>query len=50
MAVLLRGDFDASQLRSLARKAKDGPDARRLLTLAPIYDGATWTEAAKIGG
>ena len=37
----LRGDFKASQLRGLARKTKDGPQARRLLTLAAIYDGAT---------
>jgi hypothetical protein len=50
MAVLLRGDFDASGLRGLAKKTKDGPQARRLLALAAIYDGATRTEAAKIGG
>jgi transposase len=48
--VLLRGDFKASQLRGLARKTKDGPQARRLLAVAAIYDGATRTEAAKIGG
>jgi len=46
----LRQDFDASQLRSLAKKTKDGPQARRLLALAAIYDGAMRTEAAKIGG
>jgi transposase len=46
----LRGDFKAYQLRGLAKKTKDGPQARRLLTLAAIYDGATRTEAAKIGG
>src|SRR5260370_40177886 len=46
----LRQDFDPSQLRGLARKTKDGPQARRLLALAAIYDGATRTEAAKIGG
>src|SRR5258705_10652957 len=46
----LRRDFDASLLRSLARRTKDGPQARRLLALAAIYDGATRTEAAKIGG
>ena len=45
----LRQDFDASQLRGLARKTKNGPQARRLLALAAIYDGATRTEAAKIG-
>jgi transposase len=48
--VALRGDFKAPQLRGLARKTKDGPQARRLLAVAAIYDGATRTEAAKIGG
>ena len=48
--VPLRGDFDAGQLRGLAKKTKDGPQARRLLALAAIYDGATRTEATKIGG
>src|SRR5215475_7554463 len=46
----LRQDFDAPQVRGLARKTKDGPQARRLLALAAIYDGATRTKAAKIGG
>ena len=31
--VSLRGDFKASQRRALARKTKDGPQARRLLAL-----------------
>jgi transposase len=46
----LRRDFDASQLRGLARKTKDGPQARRFLALAATYDGTTRTEAAQIGG
>ena len=46
----LRQDFDASQLRGLAKKTKDGPQARRLLALAALDDGAMRTEAAKIGG
>jgi transposase len=50
MTVLLREDFDAARLRGFAKKTKDGPQARRLLALAAIYDGATRTEAAKIGG
>ena len=33
-----------------AKRSKDGPQARRLLALAAIYDGASRTEAAKIGG
>ena len=50
MAIPLRSDFDAVSVRSLAKKAKDGPQARRLLALAAIYEGASRTEAAKIGG
>ena len=37
-------------MRAAAKRSKDGPQARRLLALAAIYDGATRTEAAKIGG
>ena len=50
MPIPLRTDFDAAALRALARKTKDGPQARRLLALAAIYEGATRTEAARIGG
>ena len=50
MPIPIRSDFDAPQLRVFARKTKDGPQARRLLALAAIYDGATRTEAARIGG
>lgn len=50
MPIPLRSDFDALQLRTIARKTKNGPQARRLLALAAVYDGATRTEAAKIGG
>src|SRR5450631_1188651 len=46
----LRWDFNAAQLRGLAKKTKDGPQARRLLALAVIYDGRTRSEAAKLGG
>src|SRR5882672_1953096 len=46
----LRGDFEAAQLRGLAKRTKDGPQARRLLALAAIYDGGTRSEAAKLGG
>jgi hypothetical protein len=43
-------DFDAQATRAAARRSKDGPQARRLLALAAIYDGATRTAAARIGG
>ena len=50
MPTPLRSDFDADTVRAAARKSKDGPQTRRLLALAAIFDGATRTEAAKIGG
>jgi transposase len=50
MPIALRDDFDAQSLRTAARNAKDAGQARRLLALAAVYDGATRTEAAKIGG
>jgi putative transposase len=50
MPVPLRSDFDPAALRSIARKSKDRPRARRLLALAAIDEGATRTEAARIGG
>jgi hypothetical protein len=39
MPAPLRSDFDALQLRMIARKTKNGPQARRLLALAAVYDG-----------
>ena len=50
MPIPLRADFNAGLVRAAAKRSKDGPQARRLLTLAAIYDGATRTEAAEIGG
>ena len=50
MPVPLRTDFDAAALRAIARQTKDGPQARRLLALAAIYEGASRAEAARIGG
>jgi transposase len=49
-AILLRGDFDAAHLRALARQSKEAAQTRRLLALAAIYEGASRTAAAKIGG
>jgi transposase len=50
MPLPLRSDFDALALRVAARRSKHAAQARRLLALAAIYDGATRTEAARIGG
>ena len=49
MAIPLRSDYSAEQLRSTAKGSKDAAQARRLLALAAIYDGASRTEAARIG-
>jgi hypothetical protein len=50
MPISLRDDFDAQTFRAAARRSKDGPQARRLLAIAAIYDGAARTETARIGG
>ena len=47
MAIALRGDFDAPGLRAAARKSKDPAQARRLLALAAVYDGATRTRGGQ---
>jgi putative transposase len=49
MPIALRCDYDAAQLRAVARRSQDAGQTRRLLALAAIYDGATRTEAAAIG-
>jgi transposase len=50
MPLPLRSDFGAPALRAAARRSKHAAQARRLLALAAVYDGATRTEAALIGG
>ena len=47
--VPVRQDFDAATLRSLARRAREAGQARRLLAMAAIYDGGSRGEAARIG-
>src|SRR6201995_4524961 len=49
-AIALRSDYTADQLRRLARQTKDVAQARRLLAIAAILDGASRAEAARIGG
>ncbi|RKK03836.1 helix-turn-helix domain-containing protein [Pseudoroseomonas wenyumeiae] len=50
MPIPLRADFDAAALRAAAQQTKDAAQARRLLALAAVYDGASRTEAARLGG
>ena len=49
MPIHLRADFDAAAVCFAAKRSKDGAQARRLLALAAIYEGASRTEAAAIG-
>lgn len=49
-SILLRTDFNATRLREMARSSRDGHQVRRLLSLAAIYEGASRSEAAAIGG
>jgi transposase len=46
----LRPDYDAALLRAVAGRSNNADQSRRLLALAAIYDGATRSEAAAIGG
>ena len=49
-AIALRGDFEAADLRRLAKASKDAAQSRRLVALAEIYDGGRRSDAARIGG
>jgi transposase len=49
-AIALRGDYDARQLRGLAKQSDDADQTRRLLALAAIYDGGSRGEAADLAG
>ncbi len=46
----LRSDYNGNDLRYFAKRTDDVTQARRLLSLAVIYDGERRTDAAKIGG
>src|SRR6478752_3530550 len=48
--IAVRIDYTADQLRRLARRTKDVAQARRLLAIAAVLDGASRAEAAKTGG
>jgi transposase len=49
-AIAVRTDHSSQQLRRLASRVKDAGQARRLLAIAAVLDGATREDAAKIGG
>ena len=49
-AIPLRTDYDATDVRGLARKANDPNQVRRLLAIAAVYDGMRRAAAAAVGG
>ena len=49
-AIPVRTDFTVDEVRQFARRAKDSAQARRLLAIAAVLDGASREAAAKIGG
>ena len=48
--ISLRGDFDSRRVRALASSSRDAEQARRLLSIAAVYDGMSRTDAARVGG
>lgn len=50
VAIQLRTDYTADDLRALARESHDSDQTRRLLSLAEIYDGGSRGRAGRIGG
>ena len=49
-AIAVRTDYTGGKLRQLAKRAKDAAQARRLLAIAAVLDGASREEAATAGG
>src|SRR5262249_9700176 len=49
-AIPVRTGYTAGEVRRFAQRAKDAAQARRLLAIAAVLDGASREEAAKIGG
>jgi transposase len=49
-AVPVRTDYTAGEVRRFAKRAKDAAQARRLLAIAAVLEGASREDAAKLGG
>ena len=48
-AIAVKTDYSGAEVRRLAKRTKDAAQARRLLAVAAILDGASREEAAKTG-
>src|SRR5947209_8238349 len=49
-AIAVRSGYTSGEVRRFAKRAKNAGQARRLLAIAAVLDGATREEAATIGG
>ena len=49
-AIAVRTDYTSAEVRRFAQRAKDASQARRLLAIAAVLDGASREGAATIGG
>ena len=47
---VMRTEFSAGELRLKASRVRDANQARRLLALASILEGASWPDAARLAG
>ena len=50
LSIELRDDYDADELRALAKGSGNSRQIRRLLALAAVYDGMSRADAARVGG
>ena len=48
-AVPVRTDYTAGEVRRFAKRAKDAAQARRLLAIAAVLEGASREDAAGLG-
>ncbi len=48
--IAVRGSYSSTELRGLAKRSRDADQARRLLSIAAVVDGASRAAAATIGG
>ena len=49
-AITVRTEYRSGDIRRVAQRVKNAAQARRLLAIAAVLDGATRQEATKIGG
>src|SRR6266496_6789717 len=49
-AIVVQTDYTSGKVRRVAQRVKNAAQARRLLAIAAVLDGASREDAAKIGG